>query len=92
MTLQRLVLDFRDEVLLVRCLYDQADPAIPGPNTKARARVVAKLARSGLEQALASLERDPAMVVGTSGFTRREDMLTLPRSYESSEAHEKGAS
>jgi hypothetical protein len=72
--LQRLVLDFRDEVLLVRCLYDQADPAIPGPNTKVRTREVTEIARSGLRSALEALE-DGAECGGTSGFTRREDIL-----------------
>jgi hypothetical protein len=87
MTLQRLVLDFRDEVLLVRCLYDQADPAIPGPNTKARTREVTEIARSGLRSALEALE-DDAVCVGTSGFTRREDILSvaLPRPDELREA------
>lgn len=73
--LQRLVIDFRDEVLVVRALYDHATPDAPAPNTKARTREVAALVRAGLERALASLEGDTEMV-GTSGFTRREDILT----------------
>jgi hypothetical protein len=85
MTLRRLVIDFRDEVLLVRCLYDQADPAVPGPNTKARTREVAEIARSGLRSALEALERDTQMV-GSSGVTRREDILSLPRPDEPREA------
>ena len=74
--LRRLVLDFRGEVLLVRCLYDQADPDVPGAGTKRRTREVSALARSGLEQALEALDRR-VDVVGVSGFTQREDILTL---------------
>jgi hypothetical protein len=80
MTLLRLVLDYRGDVLLVRALYEKADPALPGPNTKARTREVTEITRSGLRSALATLEGDTQMV-GSSGFTRREDILSvaLPR-------------
>ena len=48
MTLQRLVLDFRNDELVVRCLYRSKG----GPNsgTKARRREVEKLARTGLNK------------------------------------------
>jgi hypothetical protein len=85
MTLERLVLDFRSKAgeLVVRCLYRSEDG--PNPGTKARTRAVAELARTGLEQALDALE-GRVDVVGTSGFTTREDILSLPRSYEPREA------
>jgi len=72
MTLQRLVLDYRSGELVVRCLYRSQDG--PNPGTKARTRVVAELARSGLEQALEALG-GRVDVVGTSGFTTREDVV-----------------
>jgi hypothetical protein len=50
MTLQRLVVDFRTEELVVRCLYRTEGEA--GPNTKARRREVTELAREGLGAAL----------------------------------------
>jgi len=81
--LQRLVLDFRnDEEIVVRCLYRSSLDG-PNPTTKARAREVSELTSEGLRQALASLEGD-AELVGTSGFTTREDLLSvaLPRPYE----------
>ena len=76
MTLQRLVLDYRTGELVVRCLYRTGDS--PNPGTKARQQEVEELVREGLRQALVSLEVD-AEVVGTSGFTTREDILSLPR-------------
>src|SRR5215212_3730200 len=77
MTLQRLVLDYRSGELVVRCLYRSS---LDGPNsgTVRRRREVTDLCRSGLRQALASLEGG-AEVVGTSGFTQREDILSLSR-------------
>jgi len=72
MTLQRLVLDFRTEELVVHVLYRTQDG--PNPGTKARAREVSELVRSGLEDALEGLQGDVAMV-GTSGFTQREDIM-----------------
>ena len=73
-TLQRLVIDYRSGEMVLRCLYRSQDG--PNPGTKARARVVADLARTGLEQALEALE-DGAECVGTSGFTTREDLLRV---------------
>jgi len=75
-SLQRLVLDFRSEAgeLVVRCLYRRSLEDGPNPGTKARAREVAELVRSGLEDALAALEGG-VEVVGRSGFTQREDIM-----------------
>jgi hypothetical protein len=70
--LQRLVIDYRSGEMVLRCLYRSQGG--PNPGTKARTRVVAELARSGLEQALETLEAG-AECVGTSGFTTREDVL-----------------
>ncbi len=74
--LQRLIVDYRGGELLVRALYRTQDG--PGPNTKARKQEVEQLVREGLRRALVSLE-DGAEVVGASGFTTREDILSLPR-------------
>jgi hypothetical protein len=43
--LQRLVLDYRDVELVVRCLYRSSSG--PGPGTKARRREVSGLVRTG---------------------------------------------
>jgi len=83
-TLQRLVIDLRAEETVLRVLYRSSLDG-PNPGTKTRAREVADLARSGLRDALEALEGG-AEVVGTSGFTQREDILSLNRSYEVSEA------
>ncbi len=72
MNLQRLVLDYRTGELILRVLYRSQDG--PNPGTKARGKEVSRLARSGLQDALEALEGD-AEVVGTSGFTTREDVL-----------------
>jgi hypothetical protein len=73
-SLQRLVLNYRKEPseLVVRCLYGTQDG--PNPGTKSRRREVTDLARIGLTQALKALE-GRVDVVGTSGFTRRENVL-----------------
>jgi hypothetical protein len=70
--LKRLVLDFRTDELVVRCLHRSQEEA--GPNTKARRREVTELAREGLSAALETLE-GRVDVVGTSGFTTREDIF-----------------
>jgi hypothetical protein len=70
--LQRLVLDFRNSELVVRALY--RTKAVPNPGTVARRREVADLTREGLRSVLEALEGD-AELVGTSGFTQREDVL-----------------
>jgi hypothetical protein len=75
--LQRLVLDYRSGELVLRVLYRSSLDA-PNPGTVRRRRQVEELTREGLRQALASLEGG-AECVGTSGFTTREDILSLPR-------------
>ena len=76
--LQRLVVDFRnDEEIVVRCLYRSSLDG-PNPTTKARTHEVTDLAEAGLRDALEALEGG-AECVGTSGFTTREDILSLPR-------------
>jgi|SRR5215208_2669569 len=77
MPLQRIVLDFRTGELVARVLYRSSLDG-PNPGTKTRAREVSELARSGLRDALEALEGG-AEVVGTSGFTQREDILSLSR-------------
>src|SRR5829696_847566 len=72
MTLERLVLDYRTDELVVRCLYRSQDGLNPG--TKARRKEVTELTRNGLRHALAALEAG-AECVGTSGFNTREDVL-----------------
>ena len=73
-SLQRLVVDFRGGELVVRALYRRSLEDGPSPNTKARAREASELVRAGLEDALAALEGG-VEVVGTSGFTQREDIM-----------------
>jgi hypothetical protein len=70
--LKRLVLDYRSGELVVRCLYRTEGEA--GPNTKARRREVSELTREGLSAALEALD-GRVDVVGTSGFTTREDIV-----------------
>ena len=76
MSLQRLVLTFKPEELIVDVLYRTQDGS--GPNTKARQREVQDLTRAGLAQALDALEG--AECVGSSGFTTREDVLVATTS------------
>ena len=84
--LQRLVLDYRNGELVVRCLYRTEGEA--GPNTKARRREVEKLTRTGLTQALEALDAGDVAICGTSGFSQREDLLSVavPRPDELREA------
>jgi len=79
MTLQRLIITFKPQELVLHALYKTQDGAKLGPNTKARHREVTELARSGLTEALDALE-DGAECVGTSGFTQREDVLLVTTS------------
>ncbi len=74
MTLQRLVLTFKPDGLEVRALYRRRSQDGPNPGTKARQREVSELVRDGLHDALEALAGD-VEVVGTSGFTTREDVL-----------------
>ena len=89
MSLQRLVLDYRTGELVARVLYRSSLDG-PNPGTKARAREVSEMARAGLRDALKALEGGDVTMCGTSGFTQREDILRLPRSYELSEAEAAG--
>jgi hypothetical protein len=82
MTLQRIVIDLRSEELILRVLYKSTGDSNPG--TVCRRREVEDLCRSGLRQALAALEGG-ADVVGVSGYTVREDILSLPRPGEARE-------
>ena len=81
--MQRIVLDFRSGELVARVLYRSS---LDGPNsgTKARAREVTDLARTGLQDALVALDGGDVTMCGTSGFTTREDVLLAATS--SSEA------
>ncbi len=82
MTLQRLVITFTREGLEIRTLYRRRNQDAPGPNSKARTREVTELARAGLQDALEALDSEAGVeCVGTSGFTQREDLLSvaLPR-------------
>ena len=74
MTLQRLIVTFKPEELVLHALYKSQDGSNPG--TKARHREVTGLTRTGLTQALEALEGG-AECVGTSGFTTREDVLLV---------------
>jgi len=72
MTLQRLILTFKPEEIIMHTLYRTQEG--PNPGTKARTREVTELAWRGLTHALEALEGG-AECVGTSGFTTREDVL-----------------
>jgi hypothetical protein len=61
--LQRLIITFKDEELVLHALYRSQDGLNPG--TKARTREVTDLARSGLRDALEALE-DGARKTGAS--------------------------
>ncbi len=76
MTLQRLIIDYREQVLVVRALYDHATPDAP-VLTRRPAPGVAALVRAGLERALEALDSEASDVadLGTSGFTTREDTI-----------------
>ena len=69
--LQRLVIEFKAEELVCRCLYRRG---ADGPNPDTKAREVTDLTRAGLTAALRALEGDVESV-GTSGFITREDVL-----------------
>jgi hypothetical protein len=53
-TLQRRIITFKAEELIVHALYRTQDG--PGPGTKARCKEATELATSGLTQALEALE------------------------------------
>jgi hypothetical protein len=84
--LQRLVVEMKSGELVLRVLYRSKGESNPG--TKARTREVTELARTGLTRALEALDAGDVAICGTSGFTQREDLLSvaLPRRYEAREA------
>ncbi len=74
--LQRLVITFDAGDITARVLYRRSGAGEgPGPETKARAREVRELTRTGLERALEALE-GRVDVIGTSGFETREDTIS----------------
>jgi hypothetical protein len=79
-SVQRLVLTFKPGELVIHALYRTQDG--PNPGTVRRRREVSDLVHEGLQDALDALQDGTVEVVGTSGFTTREDILALPRSYE----------
>jgi hypothetical protein len=83
--LKRLILDYRGGELIARVLYRSSLDG-PNPATKARTREVTDLTRAGLTAALEALDAGDVAICGTSGFTTREDVLSLPRPDEPSEA------
>jgi hypothetical protein len=73
--LQRLVIETKPEELVIRVLYRSKGDSNPG--TKARTREVTALARSGLTRALEALDAGDVAICGTSGFSQREDLLSV---------------
>ena len=74
--LRRLVIEYRPEEIVVRCLYRSSLDG-PNPTTKARAREVSELTRAGLQDTLRALAEGEATMCGTSGYTTREDLLVV---------------
>jgi len=85
--LKRLVLDYRSGELIVRCLYRSKGDTNPG--TVRRRREVEDLVRTGLQDALRALEGGDVELVGTSGFTQREDVLCTSRGFAPDGIHKK---
>jgi len=75
-TLQRLVLTFKSDGLEARALYRSEATSGSGPSTKARRLEVTELVRTGLGQALETLD-GRVDVIGTSGFETREDTIIM---------------
>jgi hypothetical protein len=78
-TLQRLIITFKPDELVLHALYRTQGG--PNPGTKPRTREVTELTRAGLTQALEVLGGG-AECIGTSGFTIREDVLLATTSPE----------
>jgi hypothetical protein len=76
MTLERLVLEFRDGELIAQVLYRSGLDG-PNPGTKARTREASDLTRAGLTAALEALDAGDVAMCGTSGFSQREDLLSV---------------
>lgn len=72
MSLLRLVLTFKAEGVEVRALYRKKN----GPNPGTKAREVVDLTRSGLQNALRTLE-GRVEVIGTSGYEIREETISV---------------
>jgi hypothetical protein len=70
--LQRLIITFKPEELIIHALYRSQDG--PNPGTQARGKEVSELTREGLREALRALE-GRVDVVGTSGYSVREDIM-----------------
>ena len=70
--LQRLIITFKPEELVMHVLY--RSEAETNPGTVRRRRQVEDLTREGLRQALTSLE-GRVDLVGTSGYEVREDIV-----------------
>jgi hypothetical protein len=85
--LKRLVLDYRTGELVVRCLY-RCDGGSNSGGGRCR-REVEDLVRTGLQDALRSLQEGDVEMVGTSGFTTREDVLCTGRGFAASGIHKK---
>jgi hypothetical protein len=75
--LKRLVLDYRSEAgeLVMRVLYSTHDG--PNPGTVRWRREVKALVCEGLQDALTALQDGDVTMCGTSGFTTREDILSI---------------
>ena len=73
--LQRLIVTFKPEELIVHALYRSKGDSNPG--TVRRRREVTALAKSGLRDALHALGEGEATMCGTSGYTTREDLLVV---------------
>jgi hypothetical protein len=74
LSLQRLVLTFKAEGVEVRALYRKKNG--PNPGTKARARKVVNLTKSGLQNALRTLE-GRVEVIDKSGYEIREETISV---------------
>jgi hypothetical protein len=74
---KRIILTFRSEAgeIVIHTLYQCKDG--PNPDTKRRLKEVRDLTHWGLKEALGALESSPPTCVGSSGFTTREDILSL---------------
>jgi hypothetical protein len=73
--LLRVVLDFSSAELSIRCLYRSENG--PNPSTKRRKVQIQDLVRDGLQDALDGLQTGRVDVVGSSGFSQREDVLSV---------------
>ena len=76
---KRIILTFKGEEISIHVLYQASVAENLGPNTKKRLRHTTELVREGLREAIESLDSEAGrcMCVGTSGFTQREDVLSI---------------